>query len=143
MSSVVFIENFVWIVCLMSIECASAQGPSPGRFRGLAAIDDRWSIQVVTVDSDGYERVTRIWIAVVAGSAAIRTADSPWWANLQRDSRIRLSGKDLPFRVEFVTEPEGKIRIDEVFLEKYGWWERIRFSQERGEMHNNYARLRP
>lgn len=97
----------------------------------------------MTVDSDGYERVTRIWIAVVAGSAAIRTADSPWWANLQRDSRIRLSGKDLPFRVEFVTEPEGKIRIDEVFLEKYGWWERIRFSQERGEMHNNYARLRP
>ena len=33
------------------------------------------------------------------------------------------------------------VRIDEAFLEKYGGWERMMFSQERGETHTNYARL--
>jgi hypothetical protein len=73
-----------------------------------------------------------------------RTGDSRWWANLQRDPtiRIRLSGTDRIFHAEFVTEPSEKIRIDEVFLEKYGGWERVLFPQDRGKTHTRYARLR-
>ena len=46
-------------------------------------------------------------------------------------------------RVEFVTEHEEKARIDDAFVEKYGWLERIMFRRERGETHENYARLHP
>jgi hypothetical protein len=136
-------KNLVLVVCLMSLSCANSPVPVAENSVDWEAIEDRWSLHVVTVDPEGDERVTRIWIAVVEGGAAIRTGDSRWWRNLERDPRIRirLSGTDHPFRVEFVTEAEGKIRIDEAFLEKYGWWERMMFPGARGETHDNYARL--
>ena len=78
------------------------------------------------------------------GDPILRTGESRWWENLQRDPtiRIRLSGTDRVYRAELVTDPSQQVRIDEVFLEKYGLWERVLFSQERGETHTNYARLR-
>ncbi len=45
-------------------------------------------------------------------------------------------------RVVSVEEHEERARIDAAFVEKYGWLERILFRQERGETHENYARLR-
>jgi len=85
--------------------------------------DDPWSIHIVTLDADGAERVTRIWLATVDAQGSLRTGDSRWWANLQRDPncRIRLQGTDYPVRAEFVTEHEAKARIDDAFVEKYGW----------------------
>jgi len=136
---------FVLIACLMSLSCASASIPLTEGPADWAAIEDAWSLHVVTLDPDGDERVTRIWIAVTDGKAAIRSGESRWWANLQRDPRIRIrfSGTDYPFRAEFATAPDDKIRIDEIFLEKYGRWERMLFSEERGETHDNYAWLLP
>jgi hypothetical protein len=132
------------LVCLLSLGCAGGPAPSEHGRLGWDEIDDRWSLHVVTVDSDGDERVTRIWIAVVDGDPAIRTGESRWWRNLQREPvvRIRLSGVDYSFRVRFVTASEEKVRIDEAFAEKYGGWERFMFPQTRGETHENYALLR-
>ncbi len=115
-----------------------AQGPIDWR-----VADDRWSLHIVTVEPDGDPRVTRIWLAIVDGEGTLRTGDSRWWQNLERDptGRIRLLGIDYPVRVEFVTRHEEKARIDDAFIEKYGWLERILFRQERGETHENYARL--
>jgi len=102
-------------------------------------------MHVVTTDPDGEERVTRIWIALEGGDATIRTNESRWWSNLERDPtiRIRLSGIDYPFQAVPVTDVEGRVGVDEAFLEKYGGWERLLFPQDRGETHDNYARLRP
>ena len=107
------------------------------------AADERWTIHVVTVDEDGADRVTRIWMAMHDGDGVFRTNDSRWWANLNRDTRIRIrtNGLDHPFRVEFVDDAPGRVAIDEVFLEKYGGWEKMMFSQPRGETHENYGRL--
>ncbi len=125
------------------LACASgpvpvAQGPIDWR-----AADDRWSLHIVTVEPGGDPRVTRIWLAIVDGEGTLRTGDSRWWQNLERDPncRVRLLGIDYPVRVEFVTEHEEKARIDDAFVEKYGWLEGILFRQERGETHENYARL--
>ena len=52
-----------------------------------------------------------------------------------------MSGADYPVRVEIVGEHEALARIDDAFVEKYGWQERTMFRQERGETHENYARL--
>ncbi len=43
--------------------------------------------------------------------------------------------------MKLVTEQSEKVRIDEVFLEKFGDWERMMFSQRCGETHEDYARL--
>jgi hypothetical protein len=108
-----------------------------------SSADEHWSLHIVTTDPEGDERVTRIWLAQVDGAGTLRTGDSRWWHNLQRDPacRIRLDGVDYPVRAESVTDPVGRVRIDDAFLAKYGRWERMVFSQERGETHENYARL--
>jgi len=136
-------KNCAWIVCLFLLSCASGAVPVATGPVDPAQIDDRWSLHVVTTDPDGDERVTRIWIGVLDGDPILRTGDSRWWANLQRDPtiRIRLSGTDHVFLAEPVTEPSERIRIDEVFLEKYGVWERVLFPQDRGKTHTRYARL--
>ncbi len=138
-------RSFASIVLVAGLACASgpvpvAQGPIDWR-----AADDHWSLRIVTVDPDGGERITRIWLAIVDGGGTLRTGDSRWWQNLERDSncRIRLLGVDYSARVEFVTEHEERARIDDAFGEKYGWLERIMFREERGETHENYARLHP
>jgi hypothetical protein len=131
----------ILFVALFSSACGSVPvAPEPIDWR---AADDRWSLHIVTVDPDGDERVTRIWLANVDGEGTLRTGDSRWWQNLQRDAncRIRVEKVDYPVRAEFVTDRQGRIRIDEAFAEKYGWWERRMFPQERGETHENYARL--
>jgi hypothetical protein len=126
------------------VACASRPVPSGQEPIDWQAADEHWSVYIVTVDSDGDERVTRIWLAVVDEDGTLRTGDSRWWQNLERDPncRIRLQGIDYPVRAEFVTEYEAKARIDDAFSEKYGWLNRVMFRQERGETHENYARLR-
>jgi hypothetical protein len=105
--------------------------------------DESWSLHVVTIDPDGAERVTRIWLAAVETRGGIRTGNSRWWQNLQRDPHcwIRLDGFDYPVDVEFANELDEKIQIDEAFTVKYGWMERLMFPQDRGETHRNFAFL--
>jgi hypothetical protein len=131
----------VCLVLLVPLACAST--PVSTSPLDWAEADERWSIHVVTVDPDGNDRVTRIWMAVEGGDGVLRTNDSRWWANLQREPKIRVryGGADYTFSVKLVAEQSEKVRIDEVFLEKFGGWERMMFSQERGETHENYARL--
>lgn len=133
---------FAVLVALATSGCGSVP-LAPGPIDWGAA-DEQWSLHIVTVDADGDERVTRVWLALVDGEGAIRTGDSRWWKNLQRDAncRLRWKGADHPVRAEFVTDRAGRERIDEAFAAKYGWWERTMFPQERGETHENYARLR-
>ena len=133
-----------FLVCLfLVVPLACASTPVSTSPLDWAEADERWSIHVVTVDPDGNDRVTRIWMAVEGGDGVLRTNDSRWWANLQREPKIRVrhGGADYAFAVKLVTEQSEKVRIDEVFLEKFGGWERMMFSQERGETHENYARL--
>ena len=136
-------KHLLAIVFVFSLACATGGAPTAQDPIDWQTADERWSLHIVTLDPDGGERVTRIWLATVDGGGVFRTGDSRWWHNLERDasSRIRLLGIDYPMRVEFVTEHEEKARIDDAFAEKYGWLERIMFRQERGETHENYARL--
>ena len=134
-------KKILLLLCLTCLACTSI--PVSTEAPDLTAIDDKWSIHVVTLDSDGNERVTRIWIALLDGDPVLRTGESRWWANLGRDPaiRIRLSGQDYAYRAKLVDDPQVRVRVDEIFLAKYGRWERMLFPQERGATHENYARL--
>ena len=136
-------KSLLSIVSLIGLACATATIPIATTPVDLAAIEDRWSLHVVTLDPDGDERVTRIWIAVIDGKPAIRTNESLWWKNLEREPTIRIRSADVDysFRTQSVTERSERARIDEAFLAKYGRWERLMFPQARGETHDQYALL--
>jgi hypothetical protein len=142
---VMSMKPLLTLACLMTLACASLPVPVATQTLDWTAIEDDWSYHVVTIDPDGAERVTRIWIAREGEDLTIRTNQSRWWSNLERDPRIRIriADVDYPFAAESVTDLEGRARIDEAFLEKYGGWERMLFPQDRGKTHQNYARLRP
>ena len=128
----------------LGIACASGRVPLSEGPIDWQAVTERWSIHIVTLDPDGDERVTRIWLGLVGGEGTIRTGDdNRWWLNLERNPncRIRVLGVDYPVRAESIVDHEARARIDDAFAEKYGWFGRMMFPQERGETHENYARL--
>ncbi len=135
--------KFMWIAVAAGLACVSGSAAAENDPIDLRAAAERWSVHIVTRDPDGDERVTRIWLAALDGVSVIRTGDSRWSRNLERDRscRIRVSGTDTPARVEFVATHEENARIDDVFLEKYGWQERVFIWGDRGETHENYARV--
>ena len=62
---------------------------------------DERTVEVVTTNEDGSERVTTIWIVVVDGQAYIRTGGTGWGDNLERDRRLvlRVASAELPLEV--------------------------------------------
>ncbi len=85
------------------------------------------TVIVVTSDPDGSERVTTVWLAVVAGKGFIRTGSTRWYANLQRDPDLvfRAAGQEFPLRAEFVADGELADEIDAEFRRKYGFSDRV------------------
>ncbi len=90
-------------------------------------VGDRWTIHVVTLDEDGDERRTRLWIAVLDGAGVLRTSESRWSANLRRDPRLGLLVRGVEHRVlaEFVEDERLREQIEEAFRAKYGWQDRL------------------
>ncbi len=82
-------RRFASIVLLVGLACASGPLPIASSPIDWEAATERWSLHIVTVDPDGDERVTRIWLALVDGEGTVRTGDSRWWQNLKRDPKCR------------------------------------------------------
>jgi hypothetical protein len=100
---------------------ASAGAPD---WTALAAEEE---VQVVTHDAGGELRDTTIWLAVVDGQGYLRTGETRWRANLERDpdTVFRIAGREYPMRAQHVTDPELIARINAVFREKYGFSDRF------------------
>ncbi len=90
-------------------------------------VGDRWTVHVVTLDEDGDERRTRLWMAVLDGAGALRTSESRWSANLRRDLHGGLLVRGVEHRVvaELVEDEGMQKSIHEAFREKYGWQDRL------------------
>ena len=107
--------------------CASApilQASAPIDW-GAAA--DESVPRIVTVDSDGDTRETKLWLVVVDGSGYIRTSGTRWFANIERDPDVilRLRGTDYPLRAKRVLDADLRDRINEAFRVKYGFQDRF------------------
>ena len=57
------------LAALLGTACATV--PVSEEAIDWKAVDSRWSVHVVTVDPDGDERVTRVWLALVDGVGTI------------------------------------------------------------------------
>ncbi len=77
----------------------------------------------ITVNQeDGTTRELTIWFAVVDGRGYIRTWDSSWRVEMERDPNVslRIAGRDYPVRVSAVTEGALYDRVNAAYTEKYG-----------------------
>lgn len=96
------------------------------------AADFDWSpyaeertVSVLTTREDGELRETTVWLVVVDGQGYIRTGDTRWGADVERDPHVALRidgvGEDLLFVVEFVEDDASRERVSRAFREKYGF----------------------
>jgi hypothetical protein len=101
----------------------------PGRaeYPDWESIADVEVIEVVTRDSDGDLRETKVWFVLVDGASYLRTNDTRWLANLRRDPNLvlRIEGREYEARAEEIPGDEIVEKVDSASLEKYGWQERM------------------
>jgi hypothetical protein len=78
--------------------------------------------EIVTLDPDGDERLTKLWLVVVDGQGFIRTSGTRWLRNLERDPDLvlRIEGLAYPLRAEPVGDRALHARVNQAFRDKYG-----------------------
>lgn len=90
---------------------------------------DRYSqvrtVEVITTNEDGSARETTVWLVVVDGQGYIRTGNTRWGGNIERNPEIvlRIGETELPLRVEFVTDATERDAVKSAMRAKYGFWD--------------------
>jgi hypothetical protein len=127
----------------VSVACASNLVPTADTAVDWTAVADEGVPVIVTQDPDGSERVTKIWLVVVDGHGLIRTGNTRWFRNIERDPNVvfRVSGYAYPLRADLVTDESLEDRAHAAFREKYGWQDWI--IHRIGEPDANVMRLSP
>jgi hypothetical protein len=108
-------------------------------------VEESWSIQLVTRDEGGEARVTRAWIAAMEGRAVMRTGDTHWLHDLQRDPAVCLIVEDEthPMLGEVVEDEAETDEIAAVMIEKYGWQKRWLMAVRPRSGSDSFIRLIP
>jgi len=102
-------------------QAASSQvGNAPVRWDDYASVEE---VEALTTDADGSARETTIWLVVVDGKGYIRTGSTKWGDNVVRDPAIaiRVEGREIPVRVQFIEDEALRERVIAAFRAKYGW----------------------
>ena len=107
--------------------CASQPVPDATGSLDWSEVAEEQVPVLVTRDADGDPRVTKMWLAVVDGSGYVRTSETRWSANLQRnpDAVLRIGGAAHGVRAAPVDEATLRSAIDQAFREKYGFQDRM------------------
>ncbi len=84
-------------------------------------------VRIVTVDEDGSERTTKIWVVIVERAAYVRPGATRWFANLERDPSVVITEGESEYvaRAERVTAAERISEVQAAFREKYGFMDRL------------------
>jgi hypothetical protein len=84
-------------------------------------------VRIITVDPDGELREKKVWIAVLDGSAWLRTGNSRWLANIRRDPEVKLRAGEqlLELSAEEIDDAAARERVDAAMRAKYGWTDRM------------------
>ncbi len=101
------------------------------------------TVTVLTTNEDGSTRETKVWLAVFEGQGYIRTGNTRWGGNVERDPDItlRIEETEWPLRVEFVTDEAEREAVKKALRARYGFSDWI-LSPVRGR-HPKIMRLVP
>jgi hypothetical protein len=136
-------EILIASAVLAALGCASTVPPIADGAVDWAAVAEEGVPTIVTHDADGSERVTKLWLVVLDGQGAIRTGDTRWYHNIQRDPNVVfwVGGYAYPMRAEPITDDALRKRVITAFREKYGWQDWL--IHPFGAPHANLMWLRP
>jgi hypothetical protein len=93
---------------------------------GAGALDwtrftDAQTIELLTTDEDGDQRLTTVWVVVLDYNAYIRTAGTTWGDNVERNGTLKIRDlDDKQVRAEKVLSAAEIERVLAAFREKYG-----------------------
>ena len=88
-----------------------------------ATVADRQMILVSTTDPDGETRTTRLWIVVIGESGYLRSADTQWAQDVERNPNFLLIAGDVSYPVSATRVPFGTDEhstVMDAYSEKYG-----------------------
>ena len=113
----------IGLAVIVAAACAGVVPPIADTAIDWTAVAEERVPEIVTKESDGSERVTKLWLVVVEGQGLIRTGDTRWFRNIQRDPNVvfRIGGHAHRLRAELVTDAPLEERVNAAFREKYGW----------------------
>lgn len=106
--------------------CSHAGPPAPSSAPVWSEISDVGTVHVLTHRADGALRRTRVWLVVMDGAGYLRTFETRWFGDLERNPELVLRVRDRAHRLraEPVEGPERE-RVLRSFREKYGLQDRI------------------
>jgi hypothetical protein len=110
-------------LALTSFVALFALTASAGEPPDWSAIKDVDTVSVGTTNADGSVRYTTVWLVVVGGRGYLRTGDTSWGANVDRDPNVTLviGEQEFALRVDLVEADDERALVTTAFNEKYGW----------------------
>jgi hypothetical protein len=101
-----------------ALAIASAAGAAPIDWTRFT---DTQTIEILTSDEDGDQRLTTVWIVVVDRAAYVRTGGTTWGDNVERNGTLKVRDlDDKQLRAEKVLSAAEVERVIAAFREKYG-----------------------
>jgi hypothetical protein len=100
-------------------------------------VADLQTVEVISTDEDGGQRLTTVWIVVLDHQAYLRTGGTTWGDNVEHEGKLRLRVPQGEFalRAEKVLAASEIESVEAAFAEKYGssdWWSGlVRFGETR------------
>ena len=111
-------------VARMALLIAAALGVASADAAYAAWSDyaDEQEVLAILHGEDGETREVKIWLVVLDGQGFVRTRNTSWRADLERDPKaaLRIQGKDHAIRAIPVKDPALHDRVNEAFTAKYG-----------------------
>jgi hypothetical protein len=83
---------------------------------------DEQEITAIVHGEDAKPREVKIWLIVLDDQGFVRTRNTSWRADLERDPKaaLRIQAKEIPIRAIPVKDPELYNRVNEAYTAKYG-----------------------
>lgn len=104
---------------VLALALASVSHAAAPEWSELADLE---TVEVISSDEDGGQRLTTVWIVVLDHQAYVRTAGTTWGDNVEREGtlRLRVPQGEYTLRAEKVLSESEKHQVVAAFREKYG-----------------------
>jgi hypothetical protein len=102
-------------------------GSALAEYPEWASMVDIHVIEILTQDTDGDARETKIWFVLLGDEPYLRTNNSRWLENIRRDPVVglRIEGREYRARAEEIPGEAIIEKVDIASKQKYGMQERI------------------
>ncbi len=108
------------LVGLAALFALAAAANEPPDWNAVADVD---TVSVATSNPDGTLRYTTVWLVVVGGRGYLRTGNTTWGSNVDRDPNVTLviGKQEYALRAESVEADDERAQVMAAFNAKYGW----------------------